>query len=153
MWLPSRGSLSGNTTFLKQDPDVTLTIPSTATRVVSVGAYDPKTLSYATFSGRGYTRLNEKIKPDIAAPGVDIVSAAPGGGGRLLSGTSMATPFVTGAMAMLMEWGIVRNNDPFLYGEKLKAYLIKGAIRDRNIQYPNKEYGWGRLCVKNSIFP
>ena len=39
----------------------------------------------------------------------------------------MATPFVTGSAALLMQRGIVENNDPYLYGEKVKAYLIKGA--------------------------
>ncbi len=39
----------------------------------------------------------------------------------------MAAPFVTGAAALLMEWGIVRGNDLYMYGDKLKASLIKGA--------------------------
>ena len=43
------------------------------------------------------------------------------------SGTSFATPFVTGGAALMMEWGIIKENDPYLYGEKVKAYMQRGA--------------------------
>ena len=79
--------------FLKPDPEITLTIPSATDKAISVGAYDTSTGKVATFSGRGFTRENNQIKPDIVAPGVNIRSAATGGGTTVLSGTSMATPF------------------------------------------------------------
>ena len=50
-----------------------------------------------------------------------------------------------------MEWGIVRNNDAYLYAEKLKAYLIKGARKLPGEPVPSDRTGWGALCVKNSI--
>ncbi|MBQ3584538.1 MAG: S8 family serine peptidase, partial [Lachnospiraceae bacterium] len=107
--------------------------------------------SYADFSGRGYTRLTNQIKPDIVAPAVNISSAAVGGGMTTKSGTSMACPFVSGSAALLMEWAIVRGNDPYLYGEKLKAYLIKGAQGLPGEEVPSKRQGFGRLCLRNSI--
>ena len=67
------------------------------------------------------------------------------------TGTSFAAPFVTGAAALLMEWGIVRGNDPFLYGEKVKAYLRRGARRMTGGEYPNEKVGYGMLCVGESI--
>ncbi len=70
------------------------------------------------FSGRGYTWQDERTKPDLVAPGVNVRTTAVGGGVTVVSGTSFASPFVTGASALLMEWGIVRGNDPFLvWGE------------------------------------
>lgn len=109
-------------------------------------------MQLADFSGRGYTRETNQIKPDLAAPGVNITSCAPGGGYVTASGTSMATPFVTGGAALLMQWGIIDGNDPFLYGEKLKAYLIKGARHIEAVtEYPNPEIGWGTLCVADSL--
>lgn len=67
------------------------------------------------------------MKPELAAPGVNITTTAAGGGYTVVSGTSFAAPFVTGSAALLMEYGIVRKNDPYLYGDKLKAYLLAGA--------------------------
>ena len=51
-----------------------------------------------------------------------------------------------------MQWGIVQGNDPYLYGEKVKAYLIRGArplLADR--EYPNPMLGYGVLCVRDSL--
>ncbi len=151
MWLPAGGVKNPATRFLLPAEYTTLTIPSTAERVISVGAYDAYTDSYAPFSGRGYTR-NMEIKPDIVAPGVNINSCAPGGGYSVRSGTSMATPFVTGSAALMMQWGLIEGNDPYLYGEKLKAYLINGA-RQLKVEttYPNRTLGYGALCLENSL--
>ena len=152
MWLPAGGVLNVGTGFLLPSEKTTLTIPSTAARVITVGAYDGYFDRAAAFSGRGYTRETNQVKPDLAAPGVDITSCAPGGGYVVRSGTSMATPFVTGGTALLMQWGIVDKNDPYLYGEKVKAYLIKGARRLPAMRdYPNPVFGWGALCVSQSL--
>lgn len=150
LWLPTATGLNPNTKFLQPDALRTLTLPSTSTKVITVGAYNSQIDSIAPFSGRGYTRVANLVKPDLVAPGVDITSTVPGGGYDSFSGTSMATPFVTGASALLMEWGIVRGNDPFLYGEKIKAYLRKSAKRKEEIrEYPNPQWGYGALCLAN----
>lgn len=146
-----RGTESTNSGFVEPDSYRTLTIPSTAEGVISVGAYDFGNLQVALFSGRGTARETGRMKPDLVAPGVEIVSCAPGGGYTEKTGTSMATPFVTGGAALLMEWGIVRGNDPFLYGEKLREYLLFGAVRLPDEEYPNPLSGWGRLCVNDSL--
>lgn len=152
MWLPSEKVLPRGTNFLLPTPDISLTIPSTSARAISVGAYNTALGSYANFSGRGYTRSLKLVKPDIVAPGVNVTTTAVGGGYSAQTGTSFATPFVTGSCALMMEWGIVNGNDPFLYGEKVKAYLIKGAKPLPGFkEYPNQQVGWGALCVRNSI--
>ncbi len=154
LWLPGDSVLNRGTGFLYPKEATTLTIPSTASRVVTVGAYNGLTFSYADFSGRGPLRRGGGIviKPDIVAPGVDITTVAAGGGYASFTGTSFATPFVTGAAALLMEWGIVKENDPYLYGEKVKAYLRRGAKPLPGFTvYPNPQVGYGALCVRESI--
>lgn len=159
-YLPSSTVRSEGTGFYHSTPDVTLTIPSTAAKVVTVGAYDSTYEAYADFSGRGYADAERTIgvvsaglaKPDIVAPGVGILAPDIYGGYTPVTGTSFATPIVTGSAALLAEWGIVRGNDPFLYGEKVKAYLRKGArpLRGES-ELPNDRVGWGGLCIASSI--
>ena len=94
----------------------------------------------------------EGNKPDLAAPGVGLLAVRAGGGTDSYTGTSFAAPMVTGSAALLLEWGSVRGNDPYLYGEKMKAYLRKGAKIIRGEQtYPNHKVGWGALCVSDSL--
>ena len=151
LWLPSAAVLNANTRFLEPEPYITLTIPSTARRTVAVGAYDSRSRTYADFSGRGDTR-DGRERPILAAPGVEVVTTMPGGGYAAATGTSFATPFVTGAAALLMQWGITDGNDPFLYGEKAAAYLKKGAQPLPAFRaYPNPQIGWGTLCVRESL--
>ena len=155
MWLPAQAALNVGTAFLTPNSMSTLTIPSTASQAVTVAAYDARTFSYADFSGRGPAAVYEGgnvPKPDLAAPGVLVNAPAPGGGYRAFSGTSFAAPFVTGSAALLMEWGIVRGNDPYLYGEKVKAYLRRGARELPGYsEWPNAQLGFGALCVEDSL--
>ena len=117
LWLPSQAVLNPGTAFLFPTEERTLTVPSTSYGTIGVGAYDSTTFTYADFSGRGPAGPGRRAKPDIVAPGVDIMAPIPGGSFESLSGTSFATPFATGGAALLMEWGIERGNDPFLYGD------------------------------------
>lgn len=152
MWLPSREATNAATGFLSPSVDGTLTIPSTAANVISVSGYDSTTDTFASFSGRGFLRGPVSDKPDLTAPAVNILSTAPGGGYSIKSGTSMAAPFVSGAASLLMEYGIVQGRDLFLYGEKIKALLQKGARPlPAFSEYPNPSVGWGALCLKDSL--
>lgn len=151
-WLPSSAILNSSTFFLHSTPDTTLTIPSTASYAVAVGAYNSTYQSYADFSGRGFTRVTRQVKPDIAAPGVNLMAPKSGGGYEPVTGTSFATPVATGAAALLMQWGIIDGNDRYLYGEKIKAYFIRGARQLPGYEvWPNPLLGWGALCVRDSL--
>ena len=151
LWLPSQSALNVGTAFLLPNSANTITIPSTAARVVTVGAYDSRTFSYADFSGRGALNAQEgtaAFKPDIVAPGVAVTAVQPGGGYAEMTGTSFATPFVTGSSALLMEWGIVDGNDAYLYGEKVKAYLRRGARKLPGFAvWPNNQMGYGEDVI------
>ena len=151
LWLPSKDATNSATGFTTPSSDMTFTIPSTASSVISVSGYDSSLDIFASFSGQGFSNTMY-TKPDLCAPAVNILSTAPGGGYTIQTGTSMASPFVAGAAALLMQYGIVQGNDPFLYGEKLKAYLWKSArALPAFSEYPNEKIGWGALCVKNTF--
>lgn len=131
MYLPGQEVRTSGTRFVRPATELTLTIPGTARKVLTVGAYYPEFESYADFSGRGAPlfRENETVfadtKPDLVAPGVDLLVPAAGGSVQQVSGTSFATPIVTGTAALLMEWGIVRGNDPYLYGTVIIGLSLK----------------------------
>lgn len=160
-YLPVAVTRNENTRFFNPSPQITLTIPSTAQKVITVGAYDTTYDAYADFSGRGYAYPERimglvaagAIKPDLVAPGVNITAPDILGGFSTFTGTSFATPFVTGAAALMMQWGIVQRNDEFMYGEKVKAYLRAGAqpLRGETV-YPNERVGFGKLCLAASFF-
>lgn len=158
MYLPGQEVRGERTRFVRPDPSLTLTIPSTAQKVVTVGASQTVFDAYADFSGRGQPvgaesgAIWQDTKPDLVAPGTRIRTVTAGGSIREVTGTSFSTPVVSGACALFMEWGIVKGNDPYLYGEKVKAYLRRGAKPLRGeARYPNEKVGYGALCVSQSL--
>ncbi|MCL2579027.1 MAG: S8 family serine peptidase [Oscillospiraceae bacterium] len=148
IWLPTIDEVGADTAFLRPDPYTTLTLPATAEKVISVGGYNAAINAPADFSGRGGV---VGIKPDLVAPAVGILAPMAGGGYDTFTGTSMAAPFVTGASALMMEWGIVRANDHYLYGQRVKAFLQRSASRLPGVAYPNPIWGYGALCLRAAM--
>lgn len=152
VWLPIAEGLNERTRFLQPSVYNTLGIPATVEGVISVGSYNFLNNNLSAFSGRGVVRPEWLIKPDLVAPGENILSTVEEQGFDTKSGTSMAAPQVSGICALLFEWGITRNNDPFLYGERIKYYLIKGAKRTIfGEAYPNPDLGYGFVCLDRTM--
>lgn len=146
IWLPIKQFIDKETYFLKPNPDITLTVPSTTQATITVAAYDNMTNALFTDSSRGFTRTNE-IKPDITAPGVNVYGPGINNNYVRKSGTSVAAALVAGNCAQLMQWGIEEKNETQMKTNYIKNFLIRGAIRDRNIVYPSKEWGYGKVNV------
>ncbi len=144
IWLPITGFLNAQTVFLNSNPDLTLTEPGTTEVPITVGAYQARNNSISIDSSRGYTRKG-RIKPDLTAPGVQVETVAPGNRVSALTGTSASSAITSGAAALLMEWGIVRGNQPNLDSQDIKQLMIRGADRNFNQLYPNRSWGWGTL--------
>ena len=144
MWLPVHTTFRTETYFLEPSPYNTVTNPGDSEDSITVTAYDNRDQSLYLEASRGYTP-NGVVKPDLAAPGVLLTG--PGSQGRYVqrSGTSVAAAQTAGAVALLMEWAVVRKNAPYLNGTSAKNYLTRAAARDEGLTYPNPDWGYGRL--------
>ncbi len=158
IWLPMREILPGNTYFLQSDPDTTICDPANNMGIITVAYYDSATDAVNIDSSRGYAR-NGFLKPDIAAPGVNILGPLPFYGTTLAttpvereeqaiygyeSGSSVGAALAAGAVCLLVEWGSVRGNDISMDTVTVKKYLIRGADRSGR-EYPNRLWGNGQL--------
>lgn len=152
IWLPISEGLNTRTRFLQPTILNTLGIPATVENVIAVGSYNYITNNISSFSGRGRPAMFQLIRPDLVAPGENISSLAPNKSFDTKTGTSMAAPNIAGIAALMMEWGIIKGNDPFLYGERLKYYLVVSANRPRtDIRYPDPSWGYGEVCLFAAI--
>ena len=145
IWLPVRGFISDETYFLRPDPDTIITDPGNARYPITVTAYDHTKNSIYIHASRGYS-LSGQIKPDLAAPGVNILGASVSGR-RLtrMSGTSVSAAHLAGAAAILLNWGVLNANYPYLNTPVLKSIFVRGAQRNPALTYPNREFGYGTL--------
>lgn len=145
IWLPVRGFISDETYFLRPDPDTTITDPGNARYPITVTAYDHTKNSIYIHASHGYS-LSGRIKPDLAAPGVNILGASVSGR-RLtrMSGTSVSAAHLAGAAAILLNWGVLNANYPYLNTPVLKSIFVRGAQRNPALTYPNREFGYGTL--------
>lgn len=146
IWLPMNGFIGPDTFFVRSDASTTLLSLSCAISPISVTAYNAEDESLYLDSGRGFTRI-QIVKPDIAAPGVNIVSPTLNGGFAEVTGTSAAVAHTAGVAAMLMEWGIVKGNYPKMSTQDMKTFMIRGARRKPDITYPNRDWGYGILDI------
>ncbi len=144
IWLPMTDMISGDAVFIRSNPDTTITVPSDAEIPITVAGYNGLDGSIYFESGRGFAATND-IKPDIAAPAVDVYGPVGEGKFETRSGTSVASAIAAGAGALMLEWTGVRRNDIGATTANIKTYFIRGAVRDDSKSYPNREWGWGQL--------
>ena len=144
MWIPIQDFLRGNTVFLRPWPDVTVTEPGNAVRVLTVGGYQHRDRSIYLNSGRGFNVFGI-VKPTMVAPAVEVYGAEPAGFYGYQTGTSIATALMAGACALLLEWAVIRYNSINMNTVEASAYLVRGAQRSVGRAYPNQEWGYGAL--------
>lgn len=145
IWLPITEFMEQNVTFLAPSPDVTLTEPSNAERLITISAYNGLNGSWFPQSGRGYSKSGV-IKPDLAAPGVQVPTAL-----GTATGSSMAAALAAGCVAQFLEWAVVDGNTPTVESRGIKSFLIRGADRSENIVYPDNRWGFGKLDISGTF--
>ena len=146
LWLPMQQLTDGNVFFLRSNPEITITSPATARQVITVGGYQISNNSIYTDSGRGFTTSGE-IKPDFAAPAVEVYGPGLRQNYVTRTGTSAAAAIAAGAVAQIMEWALVDGNNPMLSNAGIKNMLIRGTKQFAGRMYPNREWGYGALDV------
>ena len=151
MWIMNREFIKADTYFLTPDPLTTICEPGNTAEPITVVAYDSDSNSSYIRNGRGFS-ANGGIKPDFAAPGVNMYGpSASGNGYEVRSGSSIAAGFYSGMAALVMEYGIVRGRIPYLRTSDIKNITIAGCIRQDGITYPSPVWGYGRVNLYNSI--
>lgn len=147
-WLPMENFISPNTYFIRSDPYTTVLSPGNATVPITTTAYNIVDDSLYLNASRGYTTVGD-IKPEIAAPGVNILAPTPRQSYAEFTGTSPSAAHTAGVVALLLEWAVVRGNRPNINTIDLKVFMIRGARREPTIQYPNRDWGYGILDAYN----
>lgn len=146
LWLPADGMVDPDITFLNPDPFTTIVAPGNAVPVITTAAYQAPNDSLYPYSSRGFTPIHD-IKPDITAPGVDLTVPRPQGGYGAATGSSIAAAFTAGSAALIVQWGISREPKRYFSSNQIKSYLVRGAVRNPALTYPNREWGYGILNV------
>lgn len=150
IWLPVEGLISQDTYFLEPSPYTTVTAPGDARNSITATAYQHRDGSIYIAAGRGYTP-DGMITPHLAAPGVNVKVPLVRGGFGTRSGTSISAAQTAGIASLLFEWAIIRDNQPFFTGSSVKYYLQRGARREENMQYPNPEWGYGKVDLYHTF--
>ncbi len=147
MWLPLEEQLQGEVIFIRSDPDYTVTEPGNAPVILTTGAYNTDNNTIYLQSGRGYS-ASEQIKPELCAPGVDVVEEY---SNELRTGTSVAAACMSAAGILYMQWAVYNRGAESITGAFIKSVFIQGANTQPNRSYPNREWGYGQLCLARSI--
>ncbi|MDF2537869.1 MAG: hypothetical protein K0S76_890 [Herbinix sp.] len=148
VWLPSDDFITDRTYFIQPNPYTTVTSPGNSVTPITVTAYNPNNDVLYQNSSKGYSRINT-IKPELAAPGVNILTTGLNNTFTEITGTSAAAAHTAGITAMMLEWGTVRGNYPNLDTVEVKKFLIRGARRSETLQYPNRDWGYGIIDIFN----
>lgn len=150
MWLPVQGLISEETYFLEPSPYNTVTAPGDSLGSITVTAYQYRDNSLYVQASRGFMP-DGNVVPQVAAPGVQIKVPQLNGLYGYASGTSLSAAQTAGTAALLFEWAVIRGNRPFFTGSSVKNYLTRGAKREDRLQYPNRDWGFGRLDLYHTF--
>ena len=149
-WLPVSQFAPEGLVFTNPVTWGTVTVPGTAKTPIVAAAYNYSDGSIYVNGSRGYT-ADSVVKPDLAAPGVGITGAGPYGTTVTGSGSSISAACAVGAAALMQQWSRDRGLSPYINGNQIRQYLIRGADRENNRRYPDRYYGFGTLNLRKTF--
>lgn len=144
MWMYQKKLLLEGTRFLASDYYGTITNPSPGRYSITVAEYNQNNMSVVGKSGV-YFKNSEYNQIDIACGGVNVKTYSQDNKIVLAEGTGVASAVVSGAAAIIMQWGIIEKNYTHMYSQTVKTYLMRGTIKRINDTYPNPQWGYGIL--------
>lgn len=147
-WMINRAFLSGDTYLLQSDPDMTVTDPANQPNCIAVSAYDSRANTFYLENSRGYNFFGF-VRPDFTAPGVEITVPSQIGEDTysVKTGSSVAAAFFSGIASLLLEYGIVKGNIPYLRTSQIKSLTIASCMQKEGLIYPNREWGFGTVNI------
>ena len=124
---------------------MTLTEPSMAPEVLSVSTYNAENNSFTQNPAEalGAPGRSGRTYP---LPGVNISTID----GRR-TGSSMAAAITAGAVAQFFQWSVIEGNNRLAESREIRSYFIRGAVRTQGLNYPNREWGYGRLNLEETF--
>lgn len=149
-WLPVSQFAPEGLVFTNPVTWGTVTVPGTAKTPIVAAAYNYSDGSIYVNGSRGYT-ADSVVKPDLAAPGVGITGAGPYGTTVTGSGSSISAACAVGAAALMQQWSRDRGLSPYINGNQIRQYLIRGADRENSRRYPDRYYGFGILNLRKTF--
>lgn len=147
MWMPLRQFLRPDTYFLRSEPNNTIVIPGNSNLAMTMTAYNHLNGSIYAEASRGYNARNQ-VKPDLAAPGVNITGPGLRDNFVRMSGTSVAAAHSAGMMALFLQWNVENYNIGVFFAAQIQSFFLNNAIRDSELEYPNTIWGYGIINIE-----
>ncbi len=145
-WLPIHSFLTPGTVFVEPNSNTTIVAPGNNVSLICATAYNTANNTLYYYASKGNTITNMP-KPDITAPGVNVLSPYLNNQFIRVTGTSVSSAYIAGVVALLLEWGITNGNFPQMSNALLKKIITQSASRRPNESYPNPDWGYGIVDI------
>lgn len=143
-WMPQSELLEGDTRFLRPDPSITLLTPCGASNIVATSYYNQINNTMVDTSGKGFP-IRATIEPTVTNAGVNLLTAGLNNSLILGTGGAMAGSILTGAVALIYQWSVSKENFIGFYPTQIRNIIINSTVKDEDKLYPNIEWGFGKF--------
>lgn len=145
-WMWQKEYVGLGTRFSPSDPYGTITIPADSDYAVAVAGFNQNNSNYVPYSG--VSLLTDYVgKIDFAAGAVNTPTTGLDNKVAIINGTSLSAAVGAGICVLLLQWGIVDKNFPYMYTQSIKTFLRRGTVKRPGDVYPNPNIGYGIIDI------